>query len=126
STVATAVLLEAQTYVGSVAFTGVTVAVKGLETSSITKESVAGNTEIPVINRGDTVTTHVPTVTLASFAVAVIFALPSAMAVTTPNSSTVATAVLLEAQTYVGSVASAGLTVAVRVTVSLINKERVV
>src|SRR5690606_34270819 len=93
--------------------------------SPITKPISAGiEIEFGII--GVTVTTHVPTLPLASFAVAVIFAVPSARAVTTPELSTVATAVLLDAHSYVGSVAVAGITVAVKgFEISSITNERV-
>ena len=57
---------------------------------------------------------------------AVIFVMPALIAVTTPSSSTVATAVLLEVHVTVLSVALSGLTVAVSVNVFPISRSAAV
>ena len=112
STVATAVLLDLQLTDLSVASLGLTVAVK---------ISLFPFSRVSSVLFRDTEPTGITTVTLQvavlapSFVVTVMTALPASLAVTLPSWSTVATAVLLDLQLTDLSVASLGLTVAVRV-----------
>ena len=117
-TVATEVLLEDQVTDLSVAFDGVTVAVKvSVSPTVMERELLFRLTPVTDTFAAWTVTEHVA-VFDPSVVVTVIVAVPAAFAVTTPLEDTVATVVLLEVHVTDLSVAFEGSTVAVKVSVS--------
>jgi len=112
-TLATEVLLEDQVTVLSEAFSGVTVGVKVSDSPILSDREVLFKLT-PVTETGFTVTEQVA-VLLPSFVLTVMVAVPTALAVTTPEDETVAIEELLVLQVTDLSVALDGLTVAVRV-----------
>ena len=117
STVATAVLLLVQLTALLVALSGLTVAMMVAVSPSARLRLVLSR----VMDSTGTVVEETVTVQEAvlppSFVVTTITAVPGATAVTLPLASTVATAVLLLVQVTVLSVASLGLTVAIKLPV---------
>ena len=110
-TVATAVLLEDQVTVLSVALSGLTVAESWKVSCSVSASEVLFSvTEVTGMIFLETVTVHVA---VLSPALAVMVVVPSATAVTRPLSLTVAMAAFAVDQVTVLSVALSGLTVAV-------------
>ena len=116
---------EVQVTVGSVAFSGRTVAVR-VNTSPSIMVWDSGVTVMEVTGKTSaaTVTAQVA-VKLPSVVVTVMVAVPTATAVTLPSASTVATVSSSEVQVTLLSVASSGRTVAVRVAVPPSTSERV-
>jgi nicotinic acetylcholine receptor alpha-3 len=113
STVATAVLSDDQVTEGSVAVSGVTVAIKSIVALGFKVTAVGVTlTLVTSVTLVSTVTTQLA-VKLPSFVVTVIVAVPSATAVTKPLASTVATEVLFDDHVTVEFVAVAGVTIAV-------------
>ena len=109
STIATAVLLDVHVTVLSVASAGDTVAESGVVSPTVIVFSLGDTiTEATGITLAVTVIVHVPDLPLPSAAVAVIVAVPAALAVTLPVVSTVATASLLDAHVTDLFVASVG------------------
>ena len=115
-TVATAVLLDDQVTDLSAALEGVTVAVRVCVSPTVIDKDVLSRLT-PVTATGVTVTAQVAC-RPPSTVVTVIVAVPSFLAVTTPELETVATEVLLDDQVTDLSVAFEGDTVAVSVPVS--------
>ena len=123
-TVTTEVLLDDHVTDLSVAFDGVTVAVKVCVSPTVIDNDVLFRlTPVTDTVAAFTVTAHVA-VLAPSFVVTVIVAVPAAFAVTTPLEDTVATVVLLDFHVTDLSVAFDGNTVAVKVSVSLTVMER--
>ena len=117
-TVATDVLLEDQVTDLSVAFEGVTVAVRVCVSPTVIESDVLLRlTPVTATVWACTVTAQVAFFP-PSFVVTVIVAVPAAFAVRTPEEDTVATDVLLEDQVTDLSVAFEGVTAAVNVWVS--------
>jgi hypothetical protein len=124
-TVATDVSLDFQVKLLSVALDGLTVAVSA-SLEPATKDKVDLLSVIPVTETvaAVTVTVHV-VVLLPSVVVTVIVAVPAAIPVTLPVDETVATAVLLDVQVTLWSVAVVGLIVAVNVSLEPAVKDNV-
>ena len=117
-TVATAVLFDDQVTDLSEAFDGFTVAVSAWVSPSVRASDVLSSvTPVTGMTGALTVTVHVADL-LPSVVVTVIVAVPAFFAVTTPADDTVATSGLSDDQRTFLNVASDGLTVAVRVSVS--------
>ena len=108
-----------------VAVDGVTVAVRVTVSFALSDAVVLFNV-IPVTGVSTTVTLHVALRLLPSAVVAVMVAVPTALAVTTPVLDTVATEVLELLHITLLLVAVDGVTVAVRVTVSFALSDAVV
>ena len=115
---ATFKLFEDQVRDGSVASDGLTVAVSVSVSPSVrVSEVLSSVTPVTDMNDGFTVTVHVADL-LPSVVVTVIVAVPAFFAYTLPLDDTVATSGLSDDQRTFLNVASDGLTVAVRVSVS--------